>query len=125
MRDVVLEVASVANQPADIEIEVAIENGIELARSTMNGRLGIVGGLSVLGTTGIVVPYSCASWIASIHRGIDVALAAQELHLAASTGSTSEKAVAELYNLPEVALLDMGDFAGGVLKYIRKTRCQD
>jgi len=120
MRDVVLEVASVANQPADIEIEVAIENGIELAQSTMNGRLGIVGGLSVLGTTGIVVPYSCASWIASIHRGIDVALAAKEQHLAASTGSTSEKAIAKLYDLPEVALLDMGDFAGGVLKYIRK-----
>ncbi|USG62295.1 cobalt-precorrin-5B (C(1))-methyltransferase [Sneathiella marina] len=120
MREVVLETALAARQPADIEIEVAIENGIELALSTMNGRLGIVGGLSVLGTTGIVVPYSCASWIASLHRGIDVARAAQEHHLAASTGSTSEKAVAELYNLPEVALLDMGDFAGGVLKYIRK-----
>ncbi|MEH6526314.1 MAG: cobalt-precorrin-5B (C(1))-methyltransferase [Sneathiella sp.] len=120
MRDVVVELASAGRRPVDIEIEVAIENGLELAQSTMNGRLGIVGGLSVLGTTGIVVPYSCASWIASLHRGIDVAKAAREPHLAASTGSTSEKAVTELYGLPEVALLDMGDFAGGVLKYIRK-----
>jgi cobalt-precorrin-5B (C1)-methyltransferase len=120
MQDVVMEIATQANQPPDIEIEVGIENGEELARSTMNSRLGIIGGLSVLGTTGIVVPYSCASWIASLHRGIDVARAAKETHLAASTGSTSEKAVAAHYNLPEVALLDMGDFAGGVLKYLRK-----
>jgi cobalt-precorrin-5B (C1)-methyltransferase len=120
MQEVVLQTAASAKQSADIEIEIGIENGVELARSTMNGRLGIVGGLSVLGTTGIVVPYSCASWIASLHRGIDVARAAEEPHLAASTGSTSEKAVAAHYNLPEVALLDMGDFAGGVLKYLRK-----
>ncbi|TNE37395.1 MAG: cobalt-precorrin-5B (C(1))-methyltransferase [Alphaproteobacteria bacterium] len=120
MMGVVAEVTAAFNAPADIEIEVGIENGAELARHTMNGRLGILGGLSILGTTGIVVPYSCASWIASIHRGVDVARAAGEAHLAASTGSTSEKAVAALYDLSEVALLDMGDFAGGVLKYIRK-----
>ncbi len=120
MREVVEEVTTKFNEPQDIEIEISIENGEELARHTMNGRLGIVGGLSILGTTGIVVPYSCASWIASIHRGIDVARANNLTHLAASTGSTSEKAVAEIYDLPETALLDMGDFAGGVLKYLRK-----
>jgi len=120
MTEVAMEVANRYGMPTDIEIEVAVENGEELARHTMNGRLGILGGLSILGTTGIVVPYSCAAWIASIHRGIDVALAAGELHLAASTGSTSEKAVAAFYNLPETALLDMGDFAGGVLKYLKK-----
>ena len=120
MQQVVSDVAAEFDKPTDIEIEVAVESGIELARHTMNGRLGILGGLSILGTTGIVVPYSCAAWIASIHRGIDVARAAGEVHLAASTGSTSEKAVAALYGLPETALLDMGDFAGGVLKYLRK-----
>lgn len=120
MRQVVEEVSAAFGIPPDVEIEIGVEKGAELAKHTMNGRLGILGGLSILGTTGIVIPYSCASWIASIHRGIDVARAAGEPHLAASTGSTSEKAVATLYGLPEVALLDMGDFAGGVLKYIRK-----
>ncbi|MDF2366119.1 cobalt-precorrin-5B (C(1))-methyltransferase [Sneathiella sp.] len=120
MQEVVAEVAGKYNEPQDIDIEISVENGEELARSTMNGRLGVIGGLSILGTTGIVVPYSCASWIASIHRGIDVARANNLTHLAASTGSTSEKAVAEIYHLPETALLDMGDFAGGVLKYLRK-----
>jgi cobalt-precorrin-5B (C1)-methyltransferase len=104
----------------DFEIEIGIENGEELAKYTMNGRLGIVGGLSVLGTTGIVVPYSCAAWIASLHRGIDVSIAAGADHVIASTGSTSEKAANDIYNLPDYALLDMGDFAGGVLKYLKK-----
>ncbi|MCR9214499.1 MAG: cobalt-precorrin-5B (C(1))-methyltransferase [Proteobacteria bacterium] len=120
MTEVAETVSASFGQSADLEIEISVENGEELARHTMNGRLGILGGISILGTTGIVVPYSCAAWIASIHRGIDVALAAGESHLAASTGSTSEKAVAELYDLPETALLDMGDFAGGVLKYLKK-----
>src|SRR5438876_12447801 len=91
--------------------------GEPLAARTMNARLGIVGGLSVLGTTGIVVPYSCASWIHAIYRGIDVARAAGFAHIAAATGSTSERAVQRLYDLPEAALIDMGDFVGGTLKY--------
>src|SRR5262249_7654086 len=90
-----------------------------LAAKTLNARLGIVGGLSILGTTGVVVPYSCASWIHSIHRGIDVARAAGLRHIAAATGSTSEAAVARLYELPEMALIDMGALVGGTLKYLR------
>jgi cobalt-precorrin-5B (C1)-methyltransferase len=74
----------------------------------------------VLGTTGIVVPYSCSSWIHAIHRGIDVARAAGQGHIAAATGSTSERAVQLLYDLPEHALIDMGDFVGGTLKYLRR-----
>jgi cobalt-precorrin-5B (C1)-methyltransferase len=66
------------------------------------------------------VPYSCSSWIHSIHRGIDVARASGIDHVAASTGSTSERAVQALYGLPEVALIDMGDFVGGTLKYLRR-----
>lgn len=110
---------SLDGAPADLVITVAIPGGEELAKRTMNGRLGIIGGLSVLGTTGIVRPYSCAAWIASIHRGIDVARAAGLDHLAACTGSTSEKAVTDHFHLPESALIDMGDFAGGTLKYLR------
>ncbi|HZS81802.1 MAG TPA: cobalt-precorrin-5B (C(1))-methyltransferase [Stellaceae bacterium] len=104
----------------DLTVTVSIPNGETLAAKTMNGRLGIVGGLSILGTTGIVIPYSCSSWIHSIHRGIDVARAAGLGHIAAATGSTSEKAAARLHGLPETALIDMGDFAGATLKYLRR-----
>ncbi|MBT5435204.1 MAG: cobalt-precorrin-5B (C(1))-methyltransferase, partial [Rhodospirillaceae bacterium] len=72
------------------------------------------------GTTGVVIPYSCSSWIHSIHRGIDVARATGIDHVAGATGRTSEETVRKLYDLPEGALLDMGDFAGGMLKYLRR-----
>ncbi|MFI9050417.1 cobalt-precorrin-5B (C(1))-methyltransferase [Streptomyces sp. NPDC053427] len=105
---------------ADVEVEISVDHGEEIARSTWNPRLGILGGLSILGTTGIVVPYSCSAWIDSIRRGVDVARAAGRRHVAGCTGSTSEKTVVALHHLPEDALLDMGDFAGAVLKYIRR-----
>lgn len=104
----------------DVVVTVSVPGGEALAAKTLNGRLGILGGLSILGTTGVVVPFSCAAWIHSIHRGIDVARAAGLTHLAAATGSTSEAAVKALYGLPEAALLDMGDFVGGTLKYLRR-----
>ncbi len=110
------------NQQAgpDVVVELSIPGGEELAAQTLNGRLGIVGGLSILGTTGIVVPYSCAAWIDTIHRGIDVARAVGLDHVAGSTGSASEAAIQALHGLPETALLEMGDFAGALLKYLRR-----
>ena len=111
--------AEVGGGPVDADVEISIPGGERLAERTLNGRLGIVGGLSVLGTTGVVVPYSCAAWIDTIHRGVDVARAVGAPHLAASTGSTSERAVQALHGLPDVALIEMGDFAGGLLKYVR------
>jgi cobalt-precorrin-5B (C1)-methyltransferase len=119
IRAAVAEIAALANRAGDVEVEIAIPDGAVLAAKTLNGRLGIVGGLSILGTTGIVVPYSCAAWIASIHRGVDVARAAGLVHIAGATGASSEAAVRKLYDLPETALIDMGDFVGGMLKYIR------
>ena len=104
----------------DLRVTVSIPGGEQLAEKTVNARLGILGGLSILGTTGIVVPYSCASWIHAIHRGIDVARAAGLDHIAAATGKTSEAAAQRLYGLPEHALIDMGDFVGGTLKYLRR-----
>ncbi len=120
MRRAVGDVAAGLGDAGDVEIEISIPGGAALAAKTWNPRLGIVGGLSILGTTGVVIPFSCSAWIHSIHRGIDVARANGLVHVAACTGSTSERVVQALYGLPDIAMLDMGDFAGGLLKYLRR-----
>ena len=119
MRTAVEAAAARLGVAGDVTVELAIPHGEEIARHTWNPRLGIVGGLSILGTTGVVIPYSCSAWIHSIHRGIDLARAVGHPHVAGCTGSTSEQAVQRLFGLPDTAMLDMGDFAGGLLKYLR------
>ena len=120
MRIAIEEAAFETSGPRDVIIEIAIPGGEELALGTLNGRLGIVGGLSILGTTGVVIPFSCAAWISSIHRGIDVARATGITHVAGATGHTSEKAIQGFHALPDVAVIEMGDVAGGMLKYLKK-----
>ncbi len=120
MTAIVQKMAQAYERAPDITITVSIPGGEKIAEKTWNGRLGIVGGLSILGTTGVVRPFSCAAWIASIHRGIDVSRAAGAKHVAGCTGSTSEQVVQDLYGLPIHAMLDMGDFSGGMLKYLAK-----
>jgi cobalt-precorrin-5B (C1)-methyltransferase len=119
IREAIAEIAAAHGGAGDVEVEIAVPGGEALAAKTMNGRLGIVGGLSILGTTGIVVPYSCSAWIHSIHSGIDVARAAGLAHVAGATGNASEAAVQKMHGLTETALIDMGDFVGGMLKYMR------
>ncbi|WP_342243878.1 cobalt-precorrin-5B (C(1))-methyltransferase [Pseudomonas sp. OTU5201] len=102
------------------EVTLCVEGGEALALKTMNPRLGILGGLSILGTTGIVRPFSCSAYIASIHQGIDVARANGFTHLAACTGNASEDTMRRRYHMNDTALIEMGDFAGAVLKHLRK-----
>ncbi len=118
--ELVAAIAHDHGDSGDVEVTISIPGGDVIAKQTANERLGIIGGLSILGTTGVVVPFSCSAWIASIHRGIDVARAAGFDHVAASTGSTSERAVKDFYTLPDSALIEMGDFVGGTLKYLRR-----
>jgi cobalt-precorrin-5B (C1)-methyltransferase len=100
-----------------LEVRIEVPGGEEMARKTLNGRLGIVGGISILGTTGIVVPYSTAAWRASVEQAIDVAVANGQRQIVLSTGGRSEQyAMRLLPHLPEVAFVEMGEFTGHCLK---------
>lgn len=120
MRQAIGEVAEKLGHHGAVRLTLSIEKGAVLAERTLNPRLGIVGGLSILGTTGIVRPFSCSAWIASIHRGVDVARAMGLTHLVGTTGACSEDALRNYYALPQEAFLEMGDFVGGLLKYLRR-----
>ncbi|HHY49075.1 MAG TPA: cobalt-precorrin-5B (C(1))-methyltransferase [Alphaproteobacteria bacterium] len=119
MTEVVHTLARSHGVAPDFRITVAVRDGERLAEKTWNPRLGIVGGLSILGTTGIVIPYSCAAWIHSIQRGIDVARALGLTHVVGSTGERSEAAAMARLGLSSEAYIDMGDFVGGMLKYLK------
>ena len=119
MTEAVAGLARRFGRTPSVEVTISIPGGREVATRTWNPRLGIEGGLSVLGTTGIVRPFSCAAWIASIHRGVDVARADGLTHVAGCTGATSERVVQQMHGLQDHAMLDMGDFAGGLLKYLK------
>ncbi|MGF6392881.1 cobalt-precorrin-5B (C(1))-methyltransferase [Pseudomonas plecoglossicida] len=114
------QLANGCTYPGGFEVTVNVQDGEQLALKTMNPRLGILGGLSILGTSGIVRPFSCSAYIASIHQGIDVAHTNGYTHIAACTGNASEDTMRRVYGLPEIALIEMGDFVGAVLKHLRK-----
>jgi cobalt-precorrin-5B (C1)-methyltransferase len=100
-----------------IEVTIAIPGGEALARKTLNARIGIVGGLSILGTTGVVRPMSTASWRASVVQSIDVAAANSLSHIVLTTGGRSERFAAAVFpELPEMAFVQMGIFTGDSLK---------
>jgi len=120
IREVIETACAAHGRSPDFQVTISIPDGERLAEKTWNPRLGIFGGLSVLGTTGIVIPYSCAAWIASIQRGVDVARAMDLTHLVGATGDASEKAALQRLGLPLAAAIDMGDFVGGLLKYLRR-----
>lgn len=106
---------------AMITVTVSVRDGEALARRTLNGRLGIDGGLSILGTTGVVRPYSTAAWKASVLQGVDVAAASGSSEIVASTGGRSEGYARRLFpNLPPDAFVEMGEFTGHLLKRARE-----
>ena len=100
-----------------VVVEVSVPGGEKMARRTSNPRLGIVGGISILGTTGIVRPFSTAAWRASVGQAIDVMDAQGERTLVLTTGGRSERAARRLApELPEVCFVEVGDFTGYALK---------
>ncbi|CAM3852894.1 cobalt-precorrin-5B (C(1))-methyltransferase [Roseateles saccharophilus] len=94
-----------------LEVTISVPQGIEMARKTLNARLGILGGISILGTTGIVKPYSTAAYRASVVQGVEVAASTGAGTVVLTTGGRTEKfAIAELPGLPEACFVQMGDF---------------
>ena len=113
----VREVCSEAQSFGRVRVVIGVENGEELARHTLNARLGILGGISILGTQGIVKPFSHAAWKASIEQALKVALASGTGSAVFSTGRRSEKLlIREFPELPESAFVQAADFAAFSLR---------
>jgi cobalt-precorrin-5B (C1)-methyltransferase len=97
-------------QHPPLEITISVPNGEELAKKTLNSRLGIVGGISILGTTGIVRPVSADAWTATISSSMDVAKATGCREVVLSAGRSSERAHMNRYHFPEESYVLMGDY---------------
>jgi len=104
-----------------IRITISIPDGEERSKKTLNARLGIVGGLSILGTKGIVVPFSTAAYRASITQAIEVAYAQNIRTVVMTTGGQSEAFAARIHpELPPEAFIQIGDFTGYSIKQAAK-----
>ncbi|NOZ69885.1 MAG: cobalamin biosynthesis protein CbiD [Deferribacteres bacterium] len=114
IRDAVLEAVDSlmgkASPAPVVEITISVPDGEELARKTLNSRLGITGGISILGTTGIVRPVSTEAWTATITASMDVAVATGRKEIVISAGRASEKAHMKKYHFPEESYVLMGDY---------------
>jgi cobalt-precorrin-5B (C1)-methyltransferase len=109
-----------------VGVSISVANGAALAEKTLNARLGIVNGISILGTTGKVKPFSAAAYIASIEQGIDVALANGLHTVVVNSGGRSEKLLRQLHpELPVMAFVQYGNWIGETLAKINATPLHD
>ncbi len=116
-RMILAALAEVVDRP--VEVRFSVPGGEQMAAKTSNARLGIVGGISILGTTGIVRPFSTAAYRASVVQQVDVAAAQGETHMVLATGSRSEQAARRLLpEVSEVCLVEVGDFTGICLRRV-------
>jgi cobalt-precorrin-5B (C1)-methyltransferase len=100
-----------------VDVTISVPGGEKMARKTTNRRLGIEGGISILGTTGIVRPFSTASWRASVEQAVSVMAAQNVSTVVLATGGRTERgAMALLPHLPEVSFVEVGDFTGTALR---------
>jgi cobalt-precorrin-5B (C1)-methyltransferase len=116
LEQAVRQVASEQLKNQGVDVVISVPRGEEIAKKTDNPRLGIVGGISILGTTGFVLPYSTASFAASIRQGLDVAIAMGANTVVLTTGGRSEDFAKALFKLPDHCFIQMGDFAGYSIK---------
>ena len=120
----VIDVAAKKLNSSGINVIISVPRGEELSKKTDNPRLGIIGGISILGTTGIVLPYSTASFAASIRQSLDVAIAMGVDTVVLTTGGRSEDFAKELFAklLPDHSFIQIGDFAGYAIKQCANKR---
>jgi len=111
---------ALSGKPLSLEVTISVPGGEELAQKTLNPRLGILGGISILGTTGIVKPLSSSAWLATIETSLKVARAVGLSEVVLSFGRTSELAHMKRYGFPEEAYVLMGDFLEFSLKAARR-----
>lgn len=103
-----------------IKVTISVPGGKEIAQKTDNPRLGILGGISILGTTGIVIPYSTASFAAAIRQSLDVTIAMKGDTVVLTTGGRSEEFSKKIISLPDHCFVQMGDFAGYTIQQCAK-----
>ena len=124
-RNITEELESLLPQGSGVQITLGVIDGEEMAKKTLNERLGIVGGISILGTTGIVRPYSTAAFRASVTQAIDVASSLGLEEIVVTTGGRSERYGQALRSdLTEQAYIQMGDFVGHALNHAAELNLQ-
>lgn len=123
MRDAVNFIRHQYQLDQGVDIQVFVVNGEEIARKTLNARIGIIGGISILGTTGIVKPFSASAYIASITQGIDVSIANGCDTVVINSGGRSENILRKRFaELPEFAFVQYGNWIGETLEKIKTTQ---
>jgi cobalt-precorrin-5B (C1)-methyltransferase len=120
IKENLLEIAEELLKKNGIHVKISVPEGKKLALKTDNPRLGIVGGISILGTSGIVIPYSTASFAASIRQNLDVALAMGNDTVVLTTGGRSEDFAKKIVDLPDHCFVKMGDFSGYTIQQCEK-----
>ena len=116
----IIEVAQDLLKKNGVKVLISVPKGKDLAPKTDNPRLGILGGISILGTSGIVVPYSTASFAASIRQSIDVTIAMGNDTVVLTTGGRSEDYARNIITLPDHCFVQMGDFSGYTVQQCAK-----
>ncbi|HLB25866.1 MAG TPA: cobalt-precorrin-5B (C(1))-methyltransferase, partial [Nitrospirota bacterium] len=121
IKDELCKVLRETNCPLGLEVTISVPRGEELAKKTLNERLGIKGGISILGTTGIVEPISTRAWTDTVVAAMSVARACGQTHVVLTPGRTSESAaMVILRGLAEESFIQMGDHVGFSLAEARK-----
>ena len=116
----VQEVAEEILKENGIKVLISVPKGKELATKTDNPRIGILNGISILGTSGIVIPYSTASFAAAIRQQIDVVSSMNDEEVVLTTGGRSEDFAREIIKLPDHSFIQMGDFSGYTIQQCAK-----